>query len=159
MKRPILKTVFLALLSCALCLFATGCAYYAPLPTKHYPISSRSTTDFDFVKSAQPPRSEVEAKLGKPDLFCEDLQIAVYPIEKLERHKLVLLFFIIPIRSFADYPGFQIACIEFDAQGRARRLGFTKQYTGYGVRRLSDQDLRYAAEEWVKTRDGKKASH
>ena len=150
MKHPIRKTVFLA--TCALFLFATGCAYYAPLPTKHHPISSRTAADFEFVKSAQPARSEVEAKLGTPDLFCSDLHIAVYPVEKLERRKLVLLFFFIPIRSFTDYPGFQIACIEFDEQDRARRCGFITQYLG-----LSDGDLQYAAKKWVETRDGKKA--
>lgn len=155
MKTPPLKTVLLAAFSCAVCILATGCVYFAPLPTKHLPISSRSADDFEFVKSGQPTRSEVEAKLGVPDLFCSDLHVAVYPVEKLDRRKLRLLFCLIPIGWFTDYPGYQIACIEFDQQERARRFGFITEYSGYSG--LSGHDLRYAAEDWIETRDGKKA--
>ena len=92
--------------------------------------------------------------MGKPDLFCDDLRIAVYPVEELERRKLVLLFFFIPIRSFTDYPGYQIACIEFDERERVRRYGTTTGYLG-----LSSGDLRFYAKEWIQTRDVKKPEH
>lgn len=150
MKAPILKVVFLAAFSCAVCMFMTGCVWFAPLPTKHEPISSRSAADFEFI-SGHPTRSEVEAKLGRPDLFNSDLHVAIYTVEKLDRRKVKLLFFLIPVGWFTDYPGYQIACIEFDAQGRARRFGFTTIYSGF-----NGPDLRYEAEDWIKTRDGKK---
>jgi hypothetical protein len=138
-------------LAIVVCLLTAGCVWFAPLHTSHEPISSIKVADFEFVKAGQPTRSDAEAKLGAPEIYCEDLRVAVYPLEKLRRHKVKLLFFLIPVGWFEDYPGFEVACIEFDEHDRAQRYG---TYTGYLG--LSSGDLRFYAKEWMETRDGKK---
>lgn len=146
MKLPILKTVFVSVLSCAFCLLAMGC-YRAPLPDKREPISSRKLDDFDFVKVKRPSRSEVEMKLGAPDAFFPDLRVSAYPVNTVIRHKLTLAFFIIPVRRFRDYDLYDVALIEFDECDITRR---------YGVVDASETDsdmLEYEAKLWLRTRD------
>jgi hypothetical protein len=137
----------IGVLASAVCLLATGCVWFAPLHTSHQPISSLKVADFEFVKTGYPSRSEVEAKLGVPGVYCEDLRVAAYPLEKLVRHKVKLLFFLIPVGWFEDYPGFEIACVEFDEHDRARRYGTVIDYLG-----VSTNDLRYAAKTWTSGR-------
>ena len=141
---------FIAVPAYILCLLTSGCVWFAPLPQKHEPISSRKTEDFEFVKWGQPERSAVEAKLGAPDLFSPDLHVAVYPVEKIERPKVKLLFCLIPVGWFNDYPGYKIACIEFDDHDRVRRFEFVTQYL-----ELSRSDLEFYAKDWIATRDKK----
>ncbi len=153
MKHRVLRGS-MGVLATVVCLLATGCVWFAPLHTTHQPISSVKAADFEFVKMGHPSRSEVEATLGAPALYCDDLRVAVYPLEKLRRHKVKLLFFLIPVGWFEAYPGFEIACVEFDEHDSARRYGTTIGYLG-----LSSGDLRFYAKRWVETRDGKKPAY
>lgn len=153
MKRWAFRTI-IYLSATVVCLLTAGCVWYAPLHTSREPISSIKAADFEFVKAGQPSRSDTEAKLGAPQMYCDDLRVAVYPLEKLRRHKIQLLFFLIPVGWFEDYPGFEVACIEFDEHDRARRYG---TYTGYLG--LSSGDLRFYAKEWMEARDGRKSTH
>ena len=137
---------FIAVPAFILCLLTSGCVWFAPLPQKHLPISSRKSEDYEFVKWGHPERSAVEAKLGTPDLFCPDLHVDVYRVEKIERPKVKLLFCLIPVGWFNDYPGIQTAYIQFDERDRVQRFGFVVQYGEY---------LRHDAENWVASSDGK----
>ena len=107
-RKPSLAVV------CLLSLVGSGCVWYAPLPTNHQPVSSRKTEDFVFLKWSQPLRSDVEAKLGGPDLFCSDLNVDVYAVQTNQRPKIQLLFCVIPVGFFYDYPGYESAFIKFD---------------------------------------------
>jgi hypothetical protein len=147
MNAGILKTGSLALLCCSLCLVGAGCVF-CPVSTSRQPISSRKTSDFEFVKSGQPSRSEVETKLGKPDGYFPQLRVSVYPVNTVIRRKLWLFLGIVPVHYFRDYDGFETACIEFDEQDRAQRCGLTTQYLG-----LSSSALEFGAKKWLATKD------
>ena len=129
-----------------------------PLPTLRQPMYSRSTNDFTFVLSGQTSRSEVEAKLGAPDLFCADLHVDVYTVNKVRRRKAQLLFFIIPVGWFWDYPGFDFDCIEFDDKERVHRYGMVTFYTG-NIEKPSRSDLQYAAKMWIDIGNGIKREY
>ena len=153
MKTAILKTGSLALLFCSLCLVGAGCVF-CPVSTSRQPISSRKTSDFEFVKSGQPSRSEVETKLGRADEYFPELRVSVYPVNTVIRRKLWLFLGIVPVHYFRDYDAFDIACIEFDEQDRARRCAVI---TGcYG---LYTSGLHYAAKDWLATRDQVRRVH
>jgi hypothetical protein len=143
-RTTFLKTFFISASSGALCLFASGCVWFAPLPQKHLPLSSRKIEDFEIVKYGQPTRSEVEAKLGVPDVFCEDLHVSVYAFEKIERPKVKLLFFFIPVGWFHDYTGYRIGFIEFDNHDKVYRSGLETEYGGTFA-----DSLKYDAKNWI----------
>jgi hypothetical protein len=109
-----------------------GCAI-VPLPPTHHPIDARKKADFKFVKKSQPTRDEVIAKLGQPDAYLNDLNVACYRINSVTHRKTLLLFFVIPTPPEKTYD-FDLALIEFDATGRATRYGLVRQptYQGYG---------------------------
>ena len=127
----------------ALCLLVTGC-YNLLVSTSRQPISARSTNDFEFVRLTHPGESEVERRLGKPGEYFPDLHVAVYPIDTVIRHRLMLFLFILPVHYYRDYDRYDIACIEFDGQDDARRCDVILQRSDY---------LRFEAERWLKNRD------
>ena len=145
MQSSILKNFFPVILTCLFCLLASGCVWYAPLPVKHQSVSARKTEDFEFLKRGRPLRSDVEAKLGAPDLFCSDLNVDVYAVQTNQRPKLQLLFFIIPVGFFYDYPGFETAYIKFDDSNRVERYGLETNYYW----KFDTYSLRRGAEEWL----------
>jgi len=136
---------------CLLCLLGSGCVWYAPLPTKHQSVSSRKTEDFEFLKWSQSLRNDVEAKLGAPDLFCSDLNVDVYAVQTNQRPKIQLLFCVIPVGFFYDYPGYESAFIKFDNSNRVERFGMETEY--YWT--FNTNSLRKAAEDWLAPKQGK----
>lgn len=126
-----------------LLLLEGGCLS-VPLPSSRQSISSRKISDFEFVDPAQPTRSEVEKKLGKPDEYFPDLRVSVYAVNTVTRHRYYAFLGIIPVHFFRPPGQFDIGCIQFDKEQRARCSGVM---TGcYG---LDSSGLRVAAEEWL----------
>ena len=135
----------------SLCMLGVGC--YSPVvATSRQPISSRSTNDFEFVRLANPSKSDVDRRLGNPDEYFPDLRVAVYPINTVIRRRLTLFLFILPVGGFRDYDFYDIACIEFDEHDNARRCDVILR----GSYSLKSQILYWAAKDWLENRDKEK---
>lgn len=127
-----------------------GCAT-PPLPASRTPISPLKRADFSFVKEANPTRDDVIAKLGQPDEYFPDLRVACYKLNNIKRHRLVLLFGILPVGAYQDAPGIEVAMIQFDDRDREQRIQI-KIYTGYNTLFAHygrQPTLRFEAEQWV----------
>ena len=116
-----------------------GCALM-PLPSKRTPIASRTTEPFKIRQPQQFTRAEVVARLGPPDQYYEDLRVACYKVNDVEKRKLFLLLFVIPINVWKE-KAYDIGLVEFDEQDRVRRAT-VKTYPVY-------RPFRAVAQEWV----------
>jgi hypothetical protein len=134
-----------------------GCAT-PPLPATRKPLSNLRVTDFKFPRGSQPTRTELEAQLGKPDEFFEDVHVACYRLNKVSRRRLWLFLCVLPIAAPRDPDVIEVAFVQFDAQQRVSRVGVkTEQllfYFGAPVR--SDypgggpsKRLRWMVERWL----------
>jgi hypothetical protein len=150
MQTSNLKRFFAVVPACLLCLLSSGC-YYALMPAKHEPIASRKTEDFEFVKWGHPVRSEVEAKLGPPDMFSPNLNVSAYCVEKVPRPRVQLFLFILPYGYFYDYPEYTTAYIKFDSSNRVERYGLMTDCVGPEA-----SGLEYGAKEWLDPKNNAK---
>jgi hypothetical protein len=134
-----------------------GCAT-PPLPATRTPLSNLRAKDFKFPRGSQPTRAELEAQLGKPDDFFEDLGVACYRLNRVRRRRLWLFLCVLPIAAPRDPDVIEVALVQFDAQQRVSRVGVkTEQllfYFGAPVR--SDfpgggpsKRLRWMVERWL----------
>lgn len=123
MKRASLQHFLLVLgvLGVAGLLIWPGCAT-PPLPATRTPLSNLKAADFKFPRGSQPTRTELEAQLGKPDEFFEDLNVACYPLNKVSRRRLWLFLGVLPIAAPRDPDVTEVALIQFGDQGRVRRV-------------------------------------
>lgn len=117
-----------------------GCAFL-PLPSKRTPIASRTTAPFKIRQPQQFTRAEVVARLGPPDEYFPDMRVACYRVNDVEKRKLFLLLFVIPINVMKE-KAYDIGFVEFDEQDRVRRAGIKTYSAG--------QKLQIAAQDWVK---------
>ncbi len=124
-----------------------GCAT-PPLPASRTPISPLKRADFSFVKDTHPTRDDVIAKLGQPDEYFPDLRVACYKLNNIKRHRLVLLFGILPVGAYQDAPGIEVAMIQFDDHDREQRIQI-KIYSGYKFYSRRQPTLRYEAGQWT----------
>ena len=117
-----------------------GCALL-PLPSKRTPIASRTTEQFKIKKSEHLTRAEVFARLGQPDQYYPDLRVACYRVNDVQKRKLFLLLFVIPINVWKE-SAYDIGFVEFDEQDRVRRADIKTEY--------ASEQLEIVAREWVK---------
>lgn len=124
MKRASLRHFLLVLgaLGVAGMIIWPGCAT-PPLPAKRTPLSNLRVTDFKYPRGSQRTRTELEAQLGKPDEFFEDLNVACYRLNKVSRRRLCLLLGVIPIAAPRDPDVIELGMVQFDAQQRVSRAG------------------------------------
>jgi hypothetical protein len=100
----------------------------------------------DVKNSAQAglSKSEVFAKLGKPDAWYDDLRVACYKLNVLNRNSLLIVFFV-PIGSDSQKDaGAEVAMIQFDARGVQLRQTRRQIYGGDPEKLLHSE-----AERWV----------
>jgi hypothetical protein len=116
-----------------------GCALL-PLPSKRTPIASRTTEPFKIRQPQRFTRPEVVARLGPPDQYYEDIRVACYRVNDVEKRKLFLLLFVIPVNVWKE-KAYDIGLVEFDEQDRVRRATVKT----YPVHRT----LQVVAQEWV----------
>lgn len=123
MKSLITKRLLLA--TAALCVLGfiiwPGCVS-PPLPASRKPISSHKRADFSFGKTAHPSRSEVVAKVGEPDEYFADLRVACYKLNLINRRRLLLVFFVLPVAAPKDAEQVETAMIQFDENDRVQRM-------------------------------------
>lgn len=117
-----------------------GCIL-TPLPSSRHPLSSLKSADFSQRKNTMPTRNEIDGKLGKPDEYFPDLHVACYKLNRLSRHKVLLLFGVLPVSMQRDLDRLEVGLIHFDDQGRALRME-TVIVSGY-------DSLHYSAQKWL----------
>ena len=121
-----------------------GCAT-PPLPSTRTPVASRTKADFEFIKSSQPSRDDVFAKLGAPDAYLSNLRVACYRVNTVKRRELFLLLFVIPLGVNQLPSDFDVALIEFDEQDHAKRSGIAVQ--------LNQESFDHTATKWLSSKD------
>ena len=125
-----------------------GCAT-PPLPASRTPLSSLKRSDFSFVKRVHPNREEIVSKLGKPDLYFADLEVACYKLNEIKRSRLCLLFGILPIYAFRDPGCLEVAMIQYDDHHRAQQceIRIIPQFYFLGEYRLYGDPAKIPSEE------------
>lgn len=142
-----------------------GCAT-PPLPSKRTPIGNVQRADVTAVKRSQSTKSEVIARLGKPDEDYADLRVACYHLNHLSRRRLILFLGIVPMGEDTDNLGLEIVMFQFDEQGQMLRHTRRTVRDAYSMSwvivtpTVTDPDalpagyfsklVRTAAEEWVR---------
>lgn len=118
-----------------------GC--YSLERSSHLPLRARNDTNFLRSNVNQLSRSEVIAKLGEPDFYSRELNVAGYKVNAIN-HRTVTMFLVIPI-MVQHYPdGQDVALIEFDVQGRVVRSVVKEMH-----RPLSRDPWSDEARDWV----------
>jgi hypothetical protein len=147
------KTAFLALgiLAAAGFIIWPGCAW-PPLPSTHHFVSDLRPVDFKFKKDSHPTRTEIFAKVGKPDEYISEHGVACYKLDRLTRDRIVLLFFVLPIDVYKDTDRLKVAFLQFDEQDRLQRaeLKIVPDYKN---------GLRGEALQWSKQQDAERKLH
>jgi hypothetical protein len=95
--------------------------------------SSLRTADFKHapgVTQPRPSRLEIEAKLGAPDEYSEDLLVAAYGLNELKRKRLWLLFFVLPVGVTQDTPQLEVGFMEYNDAGDVRRMTVRRLFAG-----------------------------
>lgn len=142
-----------------------GCAT-PPLPSSRTPVANIQRSDVAFVKRSRPLKSEVIARLGKPDDDYADIRVICYHLNHLSRHRLMLFLGIVPVGVPEDNLGLEVVMFQFDAQGkmlRQTRRTVRHPYSWFGLSAFSSVTspaavpagffsklVRTAAEEWVR---------
>jgi hypothetical protein len=127
----------------------------APLPNGHQPIAFRKQSDFVLPKSPQLTRSEVDSKLGKPDIYLPHLKIACYRVNEVTSRTLSL-FLVIPVGVGRSPAGYDVALIQFDQQDRVIRSGLTLQPVDV-FRQSKQENFETTAKQWLEEQE--KAKH
>lgn len=123
-----------------------GCATM-PLPSKRVPISDVTTKQVKRIDHLGLTKDEVEREIGKPTEFYPDVQVACYSMNRLDRSRVVLFLFLIPIDWYPEKSGAEVAMIQYDGRGRMLRAVVRKQYPYSGTFRTSVQ-------KWVSRHPG-----
>lgn len=147
--------VALGILGAAALLVWPGCAWPA-LPAKRTPLSSLRTADFKYAPGAtnpQPSRPEIEAKLGAPDEYFEDLHVAAYRLNEVKRNRLCLLFFVLPVGTMPDPDQLELGLIEYHDAGQVRRMTVRRFVTRDHKMGLSGNSIRSEAARWLQEPD------
>lgn len=110
-----------ALISISALTIWPGCASI-PYKTIRKPFNGRTTQDFDFLKAGKLTRAEMIRKLGEPDGYYPELKVACYRINEVERRRLFLAFFILPMGTERETAGADVAFVQFDEDDRAQRV-------------------------------------
>jgi len=120
-----------------------GCASI-PYKTIRKPFNGRTTQDFDFLKAGKLTRAEMIRKLGEPDGYYPELKVACYRINEVERRRLFLAFFILPMGIERETNGADLALVQFDEDDRAQRfaISWVRQVIGLN-------DLQLEATAWA----------
>lgn len=113
-----------------------------PLPASRKPISELRKSDF-IARKLPKTRFEIQSILGAPDAYVDDLRVACYDINELNRRRLWLLFAIIPIGAPKDPTRTETVMILYDKGDNYVRSG---AYERAGT-------FKSAAQEWL---NGKK---
>ena len=146
----------LGVLGAAALLVWPGCAWPA-LPAKRTPLSSLRTADFKYAPGAattRPSRAEIEAKLGAPDEYFEDLHVAAYRLNEVKRKRLWLLFFVLPVNVTQDTPQLEVGLIEYNDAGQVRRMTVRPMFWGMGPpKELPAKHIRNEAARWLQEPD------
>lgn len=147
-KHPLVTFALSVFLLAAGYIVWPGCAT-APLPSKRSPMSSFGPNPEQIAALGErsPFREEVERQTGKPDEYFADVRVACYPLNHLNRKRLVLFLGIIPAGTFQDVPGAEVAMIQYDEQGRMQGAAIRKQYPYSGT-------FRHSVQKWVGRRAG-----
>lgn len=123
----------LGLLGAAALLIWPGCAWPA-LPAKRIPLSNLRPADFKNAPTATQPRStraDIEARLGVPDEYFEDLRVAAYRLNELKRKRLWLLFFVLPVGVTPEPDQMEVGFVEYNDAGQVRRMTVRRLVVGY----------------------------
>ncbi len=103
-----------------------GCAT-PPLPATRTPLSTVRASDFKFPRGSEPDRAELEARLGPPGSYFDDLNVACYPLNRVSRRRLWLFLGVLPIAAPRDPDLTEVALVQFDAQSRIWRVGLKSE--------------------------------
>ncbi len=98
-----------------------GCATPS-FTSSRTPVSNLRASDFSSVPRNHPTRTELVVRLGEPTEYYADLHVACYKLNRVLRHRLVLLFGILPIAGYDEYDFTEVAFIQFDDHDQAQRL-------------------------------------
>jgi hypothetical protein len=136
-----------------------GCVS-APLVPSRAPAGNLQKQDVKFSKTARLTRQDITAKLGQPDFWFADLNVAAYRLNKVSRSRLVLLFGVVPLAVDDDNPGLEVALIQYDPSGiklRQTRRTVREPYSMIGTMISGPQHdpafealVREAATAWVR---------
>jgi hypothetical protein len=105
-----------------------GCAT-PPLPATRTPLSRLRPADFKYEPGStqpRPSRLELEARLGQPDEYFEDLHVAAYRLNQVKRKRLWLLFFVLPVGTSSDPDQIEVGFVEYNDTGLVRRMTVQK---------------------------------
>lgn len=114
-----------------------------PLPASRTAPGRVQMQDMKQAKQAGLSKSEMFAKLGKPDEWYSDLNVACYKLNELERSH-VEIFLGVPVPDNEKEPGVEVAMVQFDARGAQLRQT-RRRVHGYDL----DVLLRSEAERWA----------
>ncbi len=115
-----------------------GCAS-APLTITRKPVSTLDSKQVTSLNGHPLTRDEVEGRLGKPDEYFADVRVACYPLNHLNRRRLLLLLGVVPFGTYPDQLGGEVAMIQFDELGKLQRVAIQKQFPYSGTFRQSVQ--------------------
>lgn len=152
------------MLGAAALLIWPGCAWPA-LPAKRIPLSNLRPADFKHAPPATQPRStraEIEARLGVPDEYFEDLRVAAYRLNEVKRKRLWLLFFVLPVGVTPEPDQMEVGFVEYNDVGQVRRMAVRRLVVGFAPwarpgetseDRPADRRYRDEAARWVQELD------
>ena len=95
-----------------------GC--YSLEKSSRTPFRARKESNFSPSKVNQLTRTEMIAKLGEPDFYSKELNVAGYMINAIN-HRTVTMFLVVPIMIQHHEGGQNVALIEFDGQDHVVR--------------------------------------
>ena len=130
-----------------------GCVS-APLPSRKKPVIFRNKTAIDFVVNASSnshlSQQEVISKLGQPDAYFKNQQIACYKIDSKTQRKVFLFLFLIPIDVY-EYQQYDVALVEYDKNLISTRVAVVAQYDPGNF----ESTARLAVENWLMATKGR----
>lgn len=147
--------VVLGVLGAAALLVWPGCAWPA-LPARRTPLSNLRTADFKYaptVGQTRPTRTEIEAKLGAPDEYYEDLRVAAYRLNEVKRKRLWLLFFVLPVSVTQDPSELEVGFVEYNDAGNVRRMTVRQGFWLDRPNRTAERRYWSEAARWVQEPD------
>ena len=113
------------------------------ITTQRQPTTSLRNADVRAMRREPPTRAEVVRSAGEPEAYFEDLRVAVYRLSKVRRHKLVLLFGVLPILAYGVGEDAEFLLLAYDEDGKVSRLDVRFAYD-------RPEATRHLAETWLR---------
>lgn len=128
-----------------------GCAI-VPLPSKRTPIASISKSQVRNLKARDLSQETVEHELGKPDEYIENVRVACYRLNELNRSRVMLFLCVLPVFVYPDTPGTEVAFVQYDSNGTVARVAVRKLFPASRTFRGDVNDWLGIKPETIKSR-------